>query len=498
MPTPTMRDLVVVLPGITGSVLTKDGHDLWAPSGEALWKYVTDLGKSLDALRLPPHAPEAPPVDGIVADRLVPDFHGVFGLGKIDGYSRLVRAIGKQFWFNNNLVSFAYDWRLSNRVNARRLRDRVQAILPILRRDEPTAGVILVAHSMGGLVAHYYLEVLEGWRDCHLFITFGTPFRGSVNALDYLANGYKELFVDFTEVMRTFPSVYELMPRYKMLRVGGSWQRIADPLPDGLNLGGLNQKMAEDGYKFHLEIDDAVARNKHEPLYNQFPFSGSPLRPIVGIRQKTLQSAELGRDGRVKANYALPENMDPAYDDGDGTVPRASATPVELSNQLLESFFAEQHASLQNNKFVLIDMLARLQQVQAKGLAQVQAADFFADGNSDAQSIDDGTLDGVPPQSWIGLEFQDVYRRDEPVEILADAQADAEILADGLEAKLQRTDRGAVTGDVLHKLQRVSPSEWKLVLGGLAPGRYRLLVGAGKKIGAPDAITAIFEVADIS
>jgi triacylglycerol esterase/lipase EstA (alpha/beta hydrolase family) len=63
---------------------------------------------------------------------------------------------------------------------------------------------------MGGLVARYYLEVLEGWRDCRALITFGTPYRGSANALNYLANGYKKLFLDLTEVMRSFSSIYQL------------------------------------------------------------------------------------------------------------------------------------------------------------------------------------------------------------------------------------------------------------------------------------------------
>src|SRR5690606_41822734 len=48
------------------------------------------------------------------------------------------------------------------------------------------ARAILIAHSMGGLVARYYLEVLGGWDSCRALITFGTPHRGSLNALDSL------------------------------------------------------------------------------------------------------------------------------------------------------------------------------------------------------------------------------------------------------------------------------------------------------------------------
>ena len=45
---------------------------------------------------------------------------------------------------------------------------------------------------MGGLVSRYFLECLEGWKDTKALVTFGTPYRGSLNALDGLANGLKK------------------------------------------------------------------------------------------------------------------------------------------------------------------------------------------------------------------------------------------------------------------------------------------------------------------
>lgn len=50
------------------------------------------------------------------------------------------------------------------------------------------AKLILVGHSMGGIVARCFLEALEGWKDTLAQITFGTPHRGSINALDTLVN----------------------------------------------------------------------------------------------------------------------------------------------------------------------------------------------------------------------------------------------------------------------------------------------------------------------
>ena len=37
-------DVIVLLPGILGSVLTKDGKEVWAPTPGAAWRAVWSLG----------------------------------------------------------------------------------------------------------------------------------------------------------------------------------------------------------------------------------------------------------------------------------------------------------------------------------------------------------------------------------------------------------------------------------------------------------------------
>jgi hypothetical protein len=52
---PSFRDVVVLLPGITGSVLARaDGKEIWSPSGGALWRAISSLGGSLKDLELDP------------------------------------------------------------------------------------------------------------------------------------------------------------------------------------------------------------------------------------------------------------------------------------------------------------------------------------------------------------------------------------------------------------------------------------------------------------
>lgn len=91
-----------------------------------------------------------------------------------------------------------------------------------------------MAYSMGGLVSRYYLEVLEGWRDSQALFTFGTPYRGSPKAVNFLSNGYKKLFLDLTDVMRSLTSIYQLLPIYKAINIDGEFYRIAevDNLPN--------------------------------------------------------------------------------------------------------------------------------------------------------------------------------------------------------------------------------------------------------------------------
>jgi hypothetical protein len=45
-------DMAVLLPGITGTVLRRDGKDVWAISAQAAWRWLRTLGDSLQKLRM--------------------------------------------------------------------------------------------------------------------------------------------------------------------------------------------------------------------------------------------------------------------------------------------------------------------------------------------------------------------------------------------------------------------------------------------------------------
>ena len=98
MPREKMSDVVVLLPGLMGSILSKGGKDIWSASpGSLLGGLVTGGGRFKDLI-----VREDPPDqddlgDGIVASRVMPDVHLIPGLWKIDGYSKLADTIKSSF-----------------------------------------------------------------------------------------------------------------------------------------------------------------------------------------------------------------------------------------------------------------------------------------------------------------------------------------------------------------------------------------------------------------
>lgn len=468
-----MRDIVILIPGITGSVLQKDGKDLWALSGQAFCNFAASLGTSLKNLKLEDDDPDADDIgDGIKATRLVQDAHFVPGLVKIDGYSTVSERLKQEFNLaeGSNYFELPYDWRRDNRVAARKLERLVQQKLSAWqesRGSNRSAKVILIAHSMGGLVARHYLEVLGGWQTCRALITFGTPYRGSVDALGFLANGYKKLFLDLTEVMRSFTSIYQLLPIYEMVNVDDEYRRIED-----LTIDKVDQGKAQDALDFHRMIESAQLVNAKEALYENYLTI-----PYVGTEQKTAQSA-IFTNNTVNISTDLPKIVPNVLSSGDGTVPRVSASPIEFDTDSKSRFFtryiAERHGSIQNSLTVLIDLLRSLQSLQV---------------------IDKEPVRGDLGQTAISLELDDLYLKDEPITIDAELQGrfPSSIRKNlTLEASIEPVGK---SGIMHHMAFEAKDEQWHLELKDLDPGLYRIEVKTNQTGGAfPNPVHELFEI----
>src|SRR5262245_20517012 len=338
-----MGDVVVLLPGILGSVLARDGNDVWAPSPGAIGRALWTLGRSLRSLALDGDPWEQDDLgDGVVATRVMPDVHIVPGLWGIDGYTTISRLICDHFDVvpGETYIEFPYDWRRDNRVAARRLRQVADEKLHVQRQRNPSAKLVLIGHSMGGLVARYFLECLDGWRDTRSLITFGTPHRGSLNALEFLINGFVKKVgplkvADLTTLLRSMTSVYQLLPMYPCVDLGSGNERIAEA---GDRLPGIDPSRATSALEdFHWSIRDGA--EAHDA-------AAYAIHSIVGIAQGTKQSARW--DG---SRLTIEERLDGDDHGGDGTVPRVSATPIETDGWKPEyqpMYSADRHASLQN------------------------------------------------------------------------------------------------------------------------------------------------------
>src|SRR5271166_4470716 len=328
-----MQDLVVIVPGITGSALALRKKPVWSLSGRAITRGVITLGRNVKHLRLPDGFGDSLPVqpgqgepdDGVCATGLMGDLHVIPGVwSPIKGYSQLVRYFEDQFTATQtspdqpgNLVQFAYDWRLSNVVSARRLAKTAETALKQWQEhsNNPDAKLVLVCHSMGGLVARWFLEKEAGWEKTRWLITVGTPYQGSMMSVDALSNGLSKglgpFQVNLTELVQSFPSMYELLPTYECYDPGsGKLQRLTDT--SGL---GLSTKMVDSAAKFHTLLAEAVA-SRPDRAYNTMA--------IKGVGQPTYQT------GRARAHgVELLQSRDGVDYGGDGTVPRPSAHPPE-------------------------------------------------------------------------------------------------------------------------------------------------------------------------
>lgn len=378
-----MQDLVVVVPGITGTILRRDGRDLWNLSLNAVGRGMASFTQTVESLRLPDDigSGPAPASMAVEAGGLIGGWHlwpGVYGG---PGYRRLLDVLAKAA--SDAVRAFGYDWRLSNRYSARLLAANVEYWLNDWRISSGNADakVVFVCHSMGGLVARYYLEVLGGRENARRLITLGTPYSGSINAIRTLTGDAFGALRPFgrhtvvTEIARTFPALRELLPTYRCVGV-------SDPISlQEAELADLPADAIADGQRFHDEISGAIAYNSPPPYQ---------LHAFAGKRQATWQS--LSCDYGRRKYMRLQRNHDHR---GDGTVPLFSAIPPEWANTEGAICQAVRHGGLCQSSSVLDLVLDKIEPLEMG--------------------------DVLAPSCELGLELPDFSGTDKPFNVRVDS-----------------------------------------------------------------------------
>ena len=335
---------VIFIPAITGSVLTQKSN------GEIAWGELAATNRNLGNTIWPIGQDEDARFD---APRILRKFSGyVFGgqRGYLEFDDKL-KAIFKPRNFRDprRYFPFPYDWRYSNLKTACQLRDRLNAsgtkpfedpgLAGRARRD----GVIIVAHSMGGIIAnlfaHFYapegtLETAENpcphQYKVRMIITIGTPHLGAATALRWMvdkpADWLMKNFKDVPEEQKrrlvySVPAIWELMPSY----AGCCLQREEGVVPnpdveDSLSietwqrLGWLPAEVAADP-SWIAHVHKALEKAKLIRKIMAIPLpSDVAVVNIAGLGTETATTIFAGKQFSNSAQ-------------GDDTVPAASADP---------------------------------------------------------------------------------------------------------------------------------------------------------------------------
>ncbi len=454
-------DVLVLLPGLMGSVLERDGRVLWGTSKRHILRVLWRRGAPIKELLLQRDSPEDEPVDDIVATRLIDDVQIIPGWWKIDGYSGIRAALQKRLTVTpgKNYFEFPYDWRRDIRSTSKRLRRLALRWLEDWRESSGNkdAQLVLIGHSMGGLVSRYFLECLGGRDYTRSLFTLGTPHRGAVASYARLVNGFTlklgPLRFDLAEFARSVTSAYQLSAVWPSLDMGdGTLRRFAEVT----GLPHVDTARAKDALAFHREIaarfigpGGALRRVDH----------GYKLVPIVGTRQKTYASAVL-RDGEITQLNTLGGKEV----DGDGTVSRLSATPWEMSQDGDEVFVATKHAALQNS----------------------EAVQHHIDGVLSNVGLD--LLSAFDEPVTLGLEIEDIFSVGEPVSLTLTPSEDP----GPLDIELVSQADGEV---VHHSTVGGSKLADAIELPPLAEGVYRVRVRGGDGVSPVEDLFTVFDTA---
>ena len=319
--------LVVVIPGIGGSELAD-------ASGAIVYR--AGLGPFLSVGRDPSVLDpdnELRPVGligpcSLICWQLITGYDGLLngitkGLGLSPG--RVVTAGAELVDPDATVVAFPYDFRRSVEQIANDL-DRV------VRERAQGRRVVLVAHSMGGLIASWWWAFLSEGIDVDQIITLGTPFRGAAKALDTLINGMRigpfALGQAVTDTVRTWDSVFDLLPHYQVVD-GNTGCRYPYELPSGITsaVAGFSGK-ARKAYQENQRLNKALVNKVAESGRNPFTVYYSQGHATLGHA-----SIDAHSDGLVVAK-GNPRAIPASWDGGDGTVPMFSMIPYLMERDV--------------------------------------------------------------------------------------------------------------------------------------------------------------------
>jgi hypothetical protein len=214
--------LVVFVPGILGSQLLRpDGSEAWLNLGNTLGHHDLSLPRRLPLAR---SRDDLHPGFLVGTDNILPR---AFGFTEYADVLDLLDSAGYEPGTGKGLryAVYTYDWRRDLVESARGLGLRLEGLAREM--GDPGARFHLVGHSMGGLVARYYLRyggaepeadaavTWAGARRTASAVLAATPNGGSIPALGATLRGERVGLSHTTlaaSVVSRMPSIYQLLP----------------------------------------------------------------------------------------------------------------------------------------------------------------------------------------------------------------------------------------------------------------------------------------------
>lgn len=439
-----LKHLVVVLPGILGSVLRDErGRKVWGPG---VWDIAGTAAFGPSALSVGENG-RLDPVSLIDTVSLV-------GRVVAPGYDVLVRNVLQTFpgtrvdtarsrnWSpkpDTDMLLVPYDFRVGVEAAAKYVRDRVAH----QHRLQPRRRMLVLAHSMGGLIARYWLGCLEieGETDASItdaVITMGTPHGGAPKALDVLANGLRLGAMKYhalTKIAREWQAVYDLLPRYPAVAFAGADPQYPRDL-DVLAQLRLSQQVHA-AHQLHCDIDSAWASMHSTPRQTA----------VFACGHKTLTRAGVESSGLVVTKEPAEWMPNPGWD-GDGTVPAFCAIPNDLEDRNAWRPVPERH-------------LPMLGAGEIMTILRAEAGDSVS------------SVRGEQPKApWLGLDLEETYPPG-PVTVTADLHGAIPDDKTGVWVTALRGD------DHVARERAVRVGEaWVAMLVGLPKGEFTIRVEA--------------------
>jgi pimeloyl-ACP methyl ester carboxylesterase len=404
---------LVLIPGIVGSVLERDGQELW-PNAE---KLVCDRGdQQLNALKLASDGiHEADGADPVTATDIIRGFAVHFPCppfpslhtSTVHFYDTTIDLLKQHGYVEGqNLFVFPYDWRKTIDEEARLLVAFMKQ-----HRGCATCKVDVLAHSLGGLVAMAALNRTDAQGLVHRVATAGTPVLGAPKALGVTAF-HTPCFIEklticlvdpnaLHNVVQNMPGVYEILPGFAYAQAHDAANPTGSPLEFDVHgaVSGVtdgpqtyaqwtqyvrahdNGGVLDTAQAFRRQTDPAYAdqlvNRPNEAIEDWAPPAGVGMARVVGFgigstRERLIQYVKQTCGVRPRGPRVCSSYLDTKWVTstlGDGTVPVNSAdlfrpaTPCfDRRNGIRDVYFKEEHLKLVQSSSVISWVVRYLQQ----------------------------------------------------------------------------------------------------------------------------------------